>query len=273
MTQRFSFHDRALTIVGILNVTPDSFSDGGRFVDLATAVRHAEQMVGDGAHLVDIGGESTRPNAADVDTATELQRVLPVVTELARRGVPVSIDTRRPAVAEACLDAGACVVNDVGGLRDSAMVNLVAAAQVPVVVMHTPAPDLASTHAFGGYVDVVADVALFLRVQAAMAAAKGIVETVLDPGLGFGKSVRDNVQIIRQLDALTTIAPVLVGASRKRFIGTISGVPDAADRDPATIAVHLRCVINGAAALRVHDVAGHVQAINAWQAIDRAEYR
>lgn len=265
----FSFHDRALTIVGILNVTPDSFSDGGRFVHVDDAVAHAVHMRDAGAHLIDVGGESTRPGAAAVPVDEELDRVLPVVRALAVEGLAVSIDTRRPAVAEACLAHGACVVNDVGGLRDPDMASVVAQAQVPVVIMHTPAPDLDVTHRNVGYQDVVAEVAAFLRQQTDVAVAAGVSEVVIDPGLGFGKSVEDNLTLIGHLDVIAALgSPVLVGASRKRFVGAIGGAAEAHDRDPASIVVHLRSIAAGARAVRVHDVAGHVQALAAWSALN-----
>jgi dihydropteroate synthase len=267
---RFSFHDQSVAIVGILNVTPDSFSDGGRFVAVDSAVAHGLQMIADGAHLIDVGGESTRPDATDVSPAEEIDRVLPVVEALAHAGVAVSIDTRRPAVAQACLAAGACVVNDVGGLREPDMIAVVADAQVPVVLMHTPTADLSATHRFAGYDDVVDEVASFLSHQAEWAAKAGIDEIVIDPGLGFGKSVDDNLELLRGLGRVTELGyPVLVGASRKRFVGTISGVGDAHARDVASIVVHLHAVSRGARALRVHDVAGHAQALAARSALER----
>ncbi len=143
MTRSFSFLDRPVTIVGILNVTPDSFSDGGRYVEHDRAIRHARQLVADGAHLIDVGGESTRPGAAPVSVAEELRRVVPVVEALAASGVPVSIDTRRSSVASAAIAAGALVVNDVSGLRDVEMIDVVAAASVPAIVMHAPSADMA----------------------------------------------------------------------------------------------------------------------------------
>jgi dihydropteroate synthase len=265
---RFSFTQRSVTIVGILNVTPDSFSDGGKFVNLELAVGHALKMVADGAHLIDIGGESTRPGADEVTVNAELDRVIPVIEALSKLGIPISIDSRRARVVIAALAAGACVVNDVGGLRDPAMLDAVAAADVPVIIMHTPAAALSDTHRHSGYDDVVRDVGAFLLAQADLARSAGVTEIVLDPGLGFGKSVDENLALVRGLRALGVHGlPVLVGASRKRFVGTISNVGEVADRDIATIAVHLRAVQQGASALRVHDVAGHVQALAAWNAV------
>ena len=169
----FSFHDRPLTIVGIVNVTPDSFSDGGRYIEHEQAVTHALQLVADGAHLIDVGGESTRPGATPVSVDDELRRVVPVIELLAASGVPVSIDTRRAPVAAAAVAAGASVVNDVSGLRDPAMLEVVGDAGVPAIVMHAPSADMAETHRHAGYTDVVADVLEFLTRQVAVARRRG----------------------------------------------------------------------------------------------------
>jgi len=269
MGRSFSFLDRAVTIVGIVNVTPDSFSDGGRFVEHDTAVAHALRLVADGAHLIDVGGESTRPGATAVSPDDELRRVVPLIEDLASRGVPVSIDTRRPSVASAAIGAGALVVNDVTGLRDPAMLEVVVGAGVPAIVMHAPSADMTETHRHSGYVDVVAEVVRFLGAQLDTAREAGVSEVVVDPGIGFGKSLDDNITILRRLDEISNLGcPILVGASRKRFLGTLSGVDDAAGRDAASIAAHLIAVQHGAAAIRVHDVAGHAQALSVLRAVD-----
>ncbi len=270
MSRTFTFADQPITLLGIVNVTPDSFSDGGQWVDAESAVAHGCQMASDGAHLVDVGGESTRPAAQEISVAEELRRVVPVIEELTRRGVRTSIDTRRADVAAAAVAAGACVINDVTGLRDPAMVAVAVAARVPVIVMHTPVADLAQTHAFTGYNDVVADVRSFLLGQAELCAAAGVAEVVLDPGFGFGKSVDENVALLARLAELQIAGhQLLVGASRKRFVGALSGVADAAKRDVATIAVHLRAFDRGATAFRVHDVKGHVEAFRVWGEMHR----
>jgi len=256
-------------LVGILNVTPDSFSDGGRYLDPARAVEHGRELVAQGAWAVDVGGESTRPGAASVSIDEELDRIVPVITQLAGDGVFVSVDTRRPDVAEHAVLAGARLINDVGGLRDPRMVEIAVAHSVSVVVMHSPTADPAQAHRHRGYDDVVADVVEFVATQAAAALAAGVPGIVVDPGLGFGKTLEDNVRLITHLDELTALGhPVLVGASRKRFVGTLAGVDDAADRDVATIAAHLAAVARGARLLRVHDVAAHTQALRVWTAID-----
>jgi dihydropteroate synthase len=263
MITPFSFTSQPITLLGIVNVTPDSFSDGGRWLDVELAVEHACDLVRDGAHLVDIGGESTRPFAQEISVAEELRRVVPVIEALAHRGIHTSIDTRRPEVAAAALAAGACVVNDVTGLRNPDMVAVVADAAVPVIVMHTPVADLALTHAFSGYTDVVAQVHSFLAEQVAMCAMAGISEVVVDPGFGFGKSTEENVALLDNLDrVLIPGVQLLVGASRKRFVGALSGIDDPALRDAATIAVHLRALDRGATAFRVHDVKGHAEAFS-----------
>ncbi len=269
MATAFSFLDRAVTIVGIVNVTPDSFSDGGRFVDRDRAVVHALQLVADGAHLIDVGGESTRPGASAVTPDEELRRVVPVIERLASSGVPVSVDTRHASVASAAIAAGALVVNDVTGLRDPLMREVVAGGGVPAIVMHAPSADMAETHRHGGYTDVVADVIAFLSRQIASAREAGVAEVVVDPGIGFGKSVDDNLAILRRLDELIALGcPVLVGASRKRFLGVLAGIDDPTGRDVASAAAHLIAVQRGARAIRVHDVAGHAQALAVWSAIE-----
>ena len=268
MVTAFSFLDRAVTVVGIVNVTPDSFSDGGRYVEHDRAVAHALRLVADGAHLIDVGGESTRPGATPVTADDELRRVVPVIEQLAATGVAVSVDTRRAVVAAAAIAAGAVVVNDVTGLRDPEMRDVVSSASVPAIVMHAPSADMGETHHHGGYRDVVAEVTAFLAAQISAAREAGIQQIVVDPGIGFGKGLDDNVAILRRLDELAGLGcPILVGASRKRFLGTITGVAEAADRDVASIAAHLVAVQNGASAIRVHDVAGHAQALAVLEAI------
>lgn len=276
MSRSFSFSspDREVTVVGILNVTPDSFSDGGRYVDTDRAVAHALRLVADGAHLIDVGGESTRPGAAPVEPDEEARRVVPVIEALAGLGIAMSVDTRRPIVARRAIDAGACVVNDVSGLRDQEMLGVIAGAAVPVIVMHAPSGDMIETHRHGGYNDVVAEVVAFLVSQVASAQAAGISDVVVDPGIGFGKSLADNVSLLRRLDELGPIGcPVLVGASRKRFLGALSGVDEPVGRDAASIAAHLLAVQRGATAIRVHDVAGHVQALAVLRAVEHAPDR
>jgi dihydropteroate synthase len=265
---RFSFFTQPITLVGILNVTPDSFSDGGKWIAVEQAVQQGFRLAADGAHLVDVGGESTRPGASPVTVLEELKRVVPVIEALAAAGVATSVDTRRAEVAAAAIAAGAVVINDVGGLRDPEMASTIGDAGVPVIIMHTPLEDVAASHRFTDYSDVVRDVRSFLQEQVELGKRNGVVEMAIDPGLGFGKTTAHNLLLLKELRALSIDGcPLLIGASRKRFVGELSGVVEASERDVATIAVHLRAIDNGATALRVHDVARHVQAIKVWQGL------
>lgn len=265
MTPMFRFADRPITLVGVVNTTPDSFSDGGLYADTAAAIRHGHLLVADGADLIDVGGESTRPGAVDVDAAEQIRRVVPVIAALAADGIPVSVDARHPHVVEAALAAGAAVVNDIGGLRRGDMIELIAAAGVPAIAMHMPSADLAETHAHRSTVPIVAEVAEFLGAARDRARDGGVVEVVLDPGLGFGKSVDENVALIRDLPRMVPDSQVMVGASRKRFVGALSGVDFAADRDEASVVVHLAAIAYGARVVRAHDVARHRRAIDMWK--------
>jgi dihydropteroate synthase len=261
-------------VMGVLNVTPDSFSDGGRWLDPVAAVAHGLAMTAEGADLVDVGGESTRPGAADVPEAEELCRVVPVIRELAAAGVLVSIDTMRSRVAEAALDVGAALVNDVSGGRwDPRMPALLAETKVPFVAMHwrgtvdragRPAHD---DHAY--YHDVVAEVAAELRQSLEDLAAAGVdpARVVLDPGLGFSKNAEHNWGLLAGLDTLVGIgAPVLVGASRKRFLGSLLAGPDGVPapvegRDAATAAVSTLSALAGVWCVRVHAVRASADAV------------
>jgi dihydropteroate synthase len=243
-------------IMGILNVTPDSFSDGGRWLDPDAAVRRGVELVAEGADILDIGGESTRPGAAEVPADEELRRVTPVIEALARQvAVPLSVDTRRSLVARAALAAGAAIVNDVSALGDPEMAAVVRAAGAGVVLMHmrgTPADMQRAPQ----YEDVVAEVRAFLAVRIEVAAAAGIgrERIVIDPGLGFGKTTAHNLALLGALERLALLAPVLVGASRKRFIGELTGAP-VDGRLAGSLTVAVWSVLRGAAILRVHDVA------------------
>lgn len=260
----------AVRLAGILNVTPDSFSDGGADADVAAAVARGVALHAAGADWVDVGGESTRPGAEAVPVDRELSRVLPVIEGLVAAGVPVSIDTRKPPVALAALAAGAQVVNDVGGLRAPGMVEAIAAAGAGVVIMHmrgTPA-DMQDRVA---YDDVVADVRDFLGQQLAVARAAGLRDVWLDPGIGFAKTAAQNLVLLRRLAELQSLgAPLYVGASRKRFIGAVTGAEDPTDRLGGSIGAALMAARNGAAVLRVHDVAATRQALAVMIAIDGA---
>lgn len=257
-------------IMGILNVTPDSFSDGGRFLDPAAAVAQARAMAEAGAAILDVGGESTRPGADEVGAADEIARTAPVIGAVRRLGVPVSIDTRKAAVAEAALAAGAGIVNDVAALGfDPALAGVVARAGVPVVLMHargTPA----TMQDDPVYDDVLLDVYDFLAARIAAAEAAGIAREriVVDPGIGFGKTVAHNLALIRGLALFHGLGcPILLGASRKRFIGVVGGEAQADRRVAGSLAVALTGVGQGAQILRVHDVNETRQALALWQAI------
>ncbi len=255
-------------VMGVVNVTPDSFSDG--YPDRGAAVRHGQQLLADGADLLDVGGESTRPGAGRVDEQEELQRVLPVVRELAADGALVSVDTTRASVAGAALEAGAQVVNDVsGGLADPAMLPLVADAGVPYVVMHWRGHS-AAMQSRAQYADVVAEVCreLVQRRDAALAAGVAGERIVLDPGLGFAKEPEHSWALVRALPALAGLGhPLLVGASRKGFLGALLDGRPAAERDAATAAVTVLAAQAGAWAVRVHDVRSSADAVRVVAAV------
>jgi dihydropteroate synthase len=255
-------------VMGVLNVTPDSFSDGGRFIDPAAAIAHAHRMAAEGADLLDIGAESTRPygNAVPVSRQDELDRLSPVLPEVVALGVPVSIDTIKAEVAAWALGVGATIVNDVWGLqRDPDMARVVAEHRVPVIIMH-------NREAADPAIDIVADVTAFFARSLEIAARAGIPRhhVVLDPGVGFGKTPEQSMTVIARLEAFTSFGlPLLVGASRKRFINAV--VPSSPDRRlGGSIAAHLLAVRNGAAIVRVHDVAETVQALRVTAAIGGA---
>ncbi|HEX8759597.1 MAG TPA: dihydropteroate synthase [Pseudonocardiaceae bacterium] len=263
-------------VMGILNVTPDSFSDGGRYLDHDDAVAHGLALHGQGADLVDVGGESTRPGAQRVDASTEIARVVPVLRDLAAHGVPCSVDTTRAAVAEAALEAGAIMVNDVsGGLADPAMAPTIARSRVPWVLMHWRGHS-DRMDKLACYQDVVADVRVELvaRVDAAVLAGVDSGALVLDPGLGFAKTAAQNWALLGNLQVLTELGfPVLLGASRKRFLATLlagaDGSPRRADeREIATVAVSALAAAAGVWGVRVHDAAASRDAVAvaaAWQ--------
>ena len=256
-------------VMGILNITPDSFSDGGRHFDAAAAIEAGHAMLQAGADILDIGGESTRPGAEPVSPDEEIARVIPVVRELAK-AAPVSIDTRHAATMQAALEAGAEIINDVTALRhDPAAVDFLARNQAPIVLMHMPGTDPRSMQAQADYADVVLEVARFLRDRVATLEALGIARAriAIDPGIGFGKTMAHNLALIEALPILAGIGcPIMLGASRKRFIGTLSGVEQAEARLAGSLAVALAGAARGAAILRVHDVAETIQALAVWQA-------
>ena len=245
-------------VMGIVNVTPDSFSDA----HLTDALEHGRRLLADGADLLDVGGESTRPGAARVSADEELARVLPVVAALAGEGAVVSVDTMRSSVAAAAVEAGAAMVNDVsGGLADDEMLPVVAALGVPYVAMHWRGHS-AQMQSRAVYDDVVADVCTELSGRRDAALAAGVVDLVLDPGLGFAKEAAHNWELLGRLDALSALGrPLLVGASRKAFLGALLDGRDPVGRDAATAAVTVLAAQAGAWAVRVHDVAASADAV------------
>ncbi len=263
-------HAGRCLVMGVVNVTPDSFSDGGSFVTTADAVARGLQLLRDGADLIDVGGESTRPGASRVDGDEELRRVLPVVRELAAAGAVVSVDTTRAMVAEAAIAAGAALVNDVsGGLADPDMVKAVAAAGTPYVVMHWRAPSSRmGDHAV--YDDVVAEVCDELRARLDAVIDGGIdpARVVLDPGLGFAKAAGHNFALLARIDDLVGLGrPLLIGASRKSFLGSVLDGRSVQDREDATQAVTALAAAGGAWAVRVHEARPAADAVRVVAAI------
>lgn len=241
--------------MGVLNVTPDSFSDGGKFFDLEKAVAHARKMVEEGADFIDVGGESTRPGSDPVPVEEEIRRVVPVIERLTKEiSVPISIDTYKSAVARAALDAGAVIINDISGLTfDQEMIPTAAQYGASVVIMHIKgSPKTMQQNP--EYDDVVQEVAEYLRSQAAKAETSGVKQIIIDPGIGFGKKLNHNLDIIKQLREFNRPGyPLLVGPSRKSFIGTLLDLP-AEQRLEGTAAAVTACILNGANIVRVHDV-------------------
>lgn len=262
-------------LVGILNVTPDSFSDGGEFFDRETAVVRAATMLDEGAHIIDVGGESTRPGSEPVSPEEELHRVIPAVRDiLAERPESIiSVDTYRAATAEAALEAGARIVNDVTALRgDPRLASVVAGAGCPVVLMHMLG-EPRTMQKDPRYENVVREVRDFLAERAEFAQEAGVNSgnIILDPGIGFGKTLEHNLALLNRLDALVELGyPVLVGTSRKRFLGAITGVEEARDRLFGTVATTVLAYERGASLFRVHDVRANREALAVAEAVRRA---
>jgi dihydropteroate synthase len=261
-------------VMGVLNITPDSFSDGGKFTDASHAAAAAAEMVAAGADLLDIGGESTRPGSSPVDVAEQVRRVVPVICAIRdafqTSPILISIDTTRAEVASAALDAGANLVNDISaGRNDADMLPLIARRRVPVILMHmqgTPA----TMQVNPSYSDVVAEVCAFLDERARIAESFGVdrADVLLDPGIGFGKTAAHNLQLLKHLDRLVMLGrPVVMGTSRKGFIGKVTGETDSADRIFGTAATVAWAIANGAAVVRVHDVEPIVRVVRMIRAI------
>jgi len=255
--------------MGIVNVTPDSFSDGGLHLQRDAALAHAQQLIAEGADILDIGGESTRPGARPVSVQQELDRVLPAIEGLRGAPVPISIDTCKPEVMQAAIAAGAQMVNDINALQDAAAMNAVAASNVAVCLMHkqgNPQTMQEQPH----YQNVVAEVSAFLRDRIAAAEAAGIQRKriVIDPGFGFGKTLAHNLALLHELKKLTELGvPVLAGLSRKSMLGGLTG-QNVEQRLPASVAAALIAVQRGAAIVRVHDVRATVDALKVWNAVN-----
>jgi dihydropteroate synthase len=270
--RQFTFEfPRPTLVMGIVNVTPDSFSDGGRFLAADAAVDHALRLVEEGADILDIGGESTRPGAETVDEAEEIRRVVPVIDRLVgRTEVPVSIDTQKPGVAEAALAAGAAIVNDIAANReDDSMWRLVAREKAGYIAMHMlGSPQSMQENPV--YADVVSEVAAFLaeRLERLQAAGVDPEQVVFDPGIGFGKTLEHNLALLGGLSGFTSLTrPILLGASRKSFMGRLLGI-ETADRLPGSLACACHAVSAGVQIVRVHDVVETVQTVRLMEAIN-----
>ena len=270
---RFSIDLSAPKIMGIVNLTPDSFSDGGTYSRSAcAALAHAERLLAEGAHILDIGGESTRPGAAHVSPEEEWVRLQPVVEEIAKWNVPLSVDTRRSAIMQRLLGDGlADIINDISALEDNGAIELLAAhPDTGICLMHMQGlPETMQNNP--QYQDVVAEVAGYLKARAQACRAAGIrsERIVLDPGIGFGKNLQHNIQLMRHLPDLQaqTDLPLLIGVSRKRMIGEITGEAEPAQRIHGSVAAALYAAERGAAILRVHDVKATADALKVWQAL------
>ncbi|MDO8263387.1 MAG: dihydropteroate synthase [Gallionella sp.] len=265
----FQFDLSRPLVMGIVNVTPDSFSDGGQHFQHDAALAHAQQLIAEGADIIDIGGESTRPGAQPVGVQEELDRVLPIIESLRGAPAPISIDTCKPQVMQAAIAAGAQMVNDINALQDTAAMNAVAAGNVAVCLMHKQGnPQTMQTQP--QYQNVVAEIGEFLRERIAAAEAAGIghERIVIDPGFGFGKTLAHNLDLLRHLDKLRELGvPVLAGLSRKSMLGALTG-REAGDRVAASVAAALIAVQRGASIVRVHDVRETVDALKVWNAVN-----
>jgi dihydropteroate synthase len=269
LTSRFDIDLSSPVVMGIVNVTPDSFSDGGRHASTRAALQHCEQLLAEGAHVLDVGGESTRPGSPAVSLQDELDRVLPVVREAVRLGVPVSVDTYKPEVMRAVLDVGADIINDIWALRRGDALAVVAAhPRCGVCLMHMHRdPQTMQVAPMDG--DVLPDVTRFLQLRAADLEAQGVdpARIVLDPGIGFGKTVAQNYSLLAHQDQLLALGyPLLAGWSRKSSLGAVTGREVPGQRVAASVAAAVLAVERGARVVRVHDVRETVDALKVWQA-------
>lgn len=266
---RFRFDLSRPLVMGVVNVTPDSFSDGGRYLSAEQAIEHGWQLKGEGADILDIGGESTRPGAQPVSAQEETDRILPVIEGLLPAGGVISVDTSKPEVMRAAIAAGADMVNDVCALTEPGMLDVVANSNVGVCLMHMQGQPR-TMQASPRYDDVVADVSAYLGARLNVAGAAGIApeRIVIDPGFGFGKTLEHNLALLRELSVFTAMAPVLVGLSRKSMLGLITG-RSVEERLPASLAAMSVAVARGASIVRVHDVRESVDALKVWDAVEK----
>lgn len=279
MGQRSRLHKAV--VVGILNTTPDSFSDGGRFLDLNSSIKQADKLVSEGADIIDVGGESTRPNAQPVPVSLEIDRVIPVISSIRSRypQLPISIDTTKSLVARAALEAGATIVNDVSGFRlDPDMPSVCASSGCQVILMHsrgTMSEMALYTHASYNKGGVVAEVIKELTDSVAIAEAAGVSskDIILDPGIGFAKTSEQSITLLKEIDSIVNVGfSVLLGTSRKRFLGEMVGVADPVDRDYATAASNVHAYLKGVNWFRVHNVAATRQSLDVIYAINTSGY-
>lgn len=257
--------DRTL-VMGVLNVTPDSFSDGGLFIDAEKAIEHARQMIEDGADIIDVGGESTRPGSEPISEDEELARILPIIKNLAKINITLSVDTCKPFVAGKCVEMGAHIINDITGLRNQAMIDLASELKAPVVIMHMKGePKNMQQNPI--YNDVVSEIRGFFLERISKAKKSGIDKIIIDPGIGFGKTAEHNLQILKRLNEFKGLnCPILVGPSRKSFIGSVTGL-SVNERLEGTLASVAIAAMNGANIVRVHDVKGCKRAVQIADAI------
>lgn len=255
-------------VMGILNVTPDSFSDGGQHYALDDAKEAALKMMAAGALVLDVGGESTRPGADPVSVEVELERVLPLISYLAAETTAIiSVDTSKSEVADAAFKAGAHIVNDVTGLENLELVEVCANHGAPAIIMHMQG-EPRTMQKNPSYADLILEIKSFLTQQAENALNKGVPSVMIDPGFGFGKTVEHNLTLVRELEQFTDVGhPVLLGGSRKSSLAKLAQTPDGDSRDPASVALHLYAAQQGAAMLRVHNVYAHIQALRIWSAL------
>jgi len=268
-SKRFSF-DRTI-IMGVLNVTPDSFSDGGLYVKPGKALERARQMVEEGCDILDVGGESTRPFSSPISTHEELKRIVPVIERVKDLDVPISIDTHKPEVARKALEIGAHMVNDVSGLRNEEMVKLVADNDTPVIIMHMKG-EPKTMQANPEYEDVVKEIKEFFEMRTGKAKDGGIKPNriIIDPGIGFGKKTEHNLEILKRLDEFKSLGhPILAGTSRKSFIGNVLGL-DVEDRLEGSLAAMAAAIMKGASIVRVHDVKESVRVARLLDAVKSA---